>query len=346
MKRAFYIDSKNGYADMLMQYKVMHEQIGAVRFLPNHNESRGIIYDIRPEYGKGTIQVYNLLGNIMLLIFDFVFLDNIETVFDLTRDYFEIEYCLDGYVYIQEEKAGSTCFGPNCLSVSLSQDTRGTVKRCARQKYQGVSITADKSEISAYFGSAGIEIWDDTIEKLEKRLRSEYYLGRNAPPEIATVFLQIFNCRLPAKSRTLFYESKVMEALAKIVSFEVMKDSGYRLITLSSYELQRIKEIPQILMDRPHELPNLLSLSNHLVMNPKKLAKGFKMVYGDTIFSYHRKLSLERASIMLLDTDKSINEIAYDLGYSNPSNFCSAFKKQYRITPLKYRESSFLRKGK
>ena len=99
MKRKFYIDSNNGYADMLMQYKIMHEQIGAVRFLPNHNESRGIIYDIRPEYGKGTIQVYNLLGNIMLLIFDFVFLDDIETVFDLSKDYFEIEYCLDGYIY-------------------------------------------------------------------------------------------------------------------------------------------------------------------------------------------------------------------------------------------------------
>lgn len=54
MKRKFYIDFNNGYADMLMQYKIMHEQIGAVRFLPNHNESRGIIYDIRPEYGKGT----------------------------------------------------------------------------------------------------------------------------------------------------------------------------------------------------------------------------------------------------------------------------------------------------
>lgn len=39
----------------------------------------------------------------MLLIFDFVFLDDIETVFDLSRDYFEIEYCLDGYIYIQEE---------------------------------------------------------------------------------------------------------------------------------------------------------------------------------------------------------------------------------------------------
>uniref|UniRef100_UPI003260E266 helix-turn-helix domain-containing protein n=1 Tax=Clostridium sp. NkU-1 TaxID=1095009 RepID=UPI003260E266 len=72
----------------------------------------------------------------------------------------------------------------------------------------------------------------------------------------------------------------------------------------------------------------------------KKLTKGFKLVYGDTIFSYHRKFSLQRAASMLLNTEKSINDIAYEIGYSSSSNFCAAFKKQYGITPLKYRESS------
>ncbi len=36
---------------------------------------------------------------------------------------------------------------------------------------------------------------------------------------------------------------------------------------------------------------------------------------------------------MLLDIEKTINEISYDRGYSNASNFCAAFKKQYSITP-------------
>jgi AraC-like DNA-binding protein len=80
-------------------------------------------------------------------------------------------------------------------------------------------------------------------------------------------------------------------------------------------------------------------------MNSKKLAKGFKMIYGDTIFRYLRKLCLQRASLLLLDTDKFISEIAYDMGYSNPSNFCYAFKKEYGMTPLQYRVSSLLKKS-
>ena len=343
MEHKFYINSKNGYAAMLEQYRAMHEQIGEARFLPNHDIRKGIVYDIKPEYGKGTIQIYNLLGNAMLLIYDFVFHEDIVTAFDLSHNYFEIEYCIDGCMYIEEDKAGDTCFSSNNLSISLSQDMKGIIKRCAGQKYQGVSITANRHVLPSYFGSTGVDVWNDTIEKLEDQLRSEYYLGLNTPLEIASAFLQIFNCRLPAKTRTLFYESKVMEILSMIVSNEIMRYDKYEPTALTPYELQKIKEIPRILLDQPFELPSILSLSKTLVINPKKLTKGFKLVYGDTIFSYHRKFSLQQASSMLLSTEKSVNEIAYDIGYSSSSNFCAAFKKQYGITPLKYRESSLLR---
>ncbi len=236
MGKIFHINSRNGYDPMLEQYKTMHEQVGTARFLPNLDMSKGIIYDIKPEYGNGTIQIYNLLDNVMILVYDFVFSEDIITVFDLTEDYFEIEYCIDGCMYIQEEKAGHTCFGPNNLSVSMSDDMRGTIKRCAGQKYQGVSITSNKKSLSSYFGSIGIDVWHDTIENLGHELRSEYYLGLNTPPEMANIFLQLFNCRLPMKSRTLFYESKVMEVFSLIISNEVVKHERCDVVALSPYD--------------------------------------------------------------------------------------------------------------
>jgi len=104
VEREFYINSTSGYTAMFGQYKAMHEQLGCSRFLPNHDVNRGIVYDIKPEYGKGTIQMYRLLDDVMLLIYDFVFSEDIITIFDLAADYFEIEYCIDGYMYIEEEK--------------------------------------------------------------------------------------------------------------------------------------------------------------------------------------------------------------------------------------------------
>jgi AraC-like DNA-binding protein len=342
MEHKFYINSQKGYADMLRQYATMHEQIGAIRNSANNQNSRGVIYDIKPEYGKGSIKVYTLMGNVMLFIFDIVFYEDLITIFDLTQEYFEIEYCVDGCIYIHEDNSGKKCFGPNNLSISMSCETRGFVRRCAGQKYQGISITAEKTAVSSYFGSLGIEIWEDTIEQLENQLRSQYYLGISTSPEIANTFHQIYNCRLPEKSKVLFLESKVMEIMSKIVSNEVLGTDATEQVSLAEFEINQIKKIPEILMSNMYELPTVNTLAKNLAMNSKKLAKGFKMIYGDTIFSYHRKLCLQRASSLLLDTDKSVSEIAYDIGYSNPSNFCYAFKKEYGITPLQYRASSLL----
>lgn len=190
MKREFHIHSNSGHGTMLEQYKAMYEQIGNARFLPNHTY-KGIVYDIKQEYGKGTIQIYNLLGNLKLLVYDFVFSDDIITAFDLSEEYFEIEYCMDGSMYIEEEKAGRTCFGPNHLSVSFSQDMKGTVKRCAGQKYKGISITANKHNLSAYFGSTGISMWNDTVEVL-KNLFALNTIWDNLPPRRSELFFTRF----------------------------------------------------------------------------------------------------------------------------------------------------------
>ncbi len=64
------------------------------------------------------------------------------------------------------------------------------------------------------------------------------------------------------------------------------------------------------------------------------------MIFGDTIYSYHRKNILKLAADALIQSDRTLNEIADDLEYSNASNFIPAFKNKYKKTPLKYRESS------
>ena len=102
-------------------------------------------------------------------------------------------------------------------------------------------------------------------------------------------------------------------------------------------ELEKIKRIPDILMENLQNLPTVQELSNILQINKGKLTKGFKALYKDTIFSYHRKLCMHRAGAMLLNSGKSISEIALAVGYSNPSNFCTSFRKQFGMSPLQYR---------
>jgi len=45
------------------------------------------------------------------------------------------------------------------------------------------------------------------------------------------------------------------------------------------------------------------------------------------------------AKSLLLDTTKSVKEVAYQIGYSSPQHFSNAFKKEFGVTPNSIRKN-------
>lgn len=64
----------------------------------------------------------------------------------------------------------------------------------------------------------------------------------------------------------------------------------------------------------------------------------FIRVYGISPSHYLMKLRMERAAALLTETDISVTEAAYSLGYSNLHTFSRAFAKYYRTSPTAYRQ--------
>jgi AraC-like DNA-binding protein len=83
-------------------------------------------------------------------------------------------------------------------------------------------------------------------------------------------------------------------------------------------------------MDMPPSLKELAKLSG---LNEYKLKKSFKEVYNTTVFGYLSDHRLNEARKKLESSNKSIAEIAYDLGYSSPQHFAKAFKEKFGLTP-------------
>ena len=52
---------------------------------------------------------------------------------------------------------------------------------------------------------------------------------------------------------------------------------------------------------------------------------------------FRSKVRLEHAIVLLSNTDKPIDEIAYECGFKSTSYFSYAFKKEFLVSPLKYR---------
>ena len=64
----------------------------------------------------------------------------------------------------------------------------------------------------------------------------------------------------------------------------------------------------------------------------------FKKVVGVSPITFLNNFRLSLAEEMLINTDKSINEIADSVGIEDPAYFNKAFRKAYQISPLKYRK--------
>jgi AraC-like DNA-binding protein len=133
----------------------------------------------------------------------------------------------------------------------------------------------------------------------------------------------------------LCFENIFREVLLDLIAHELPGDetpSG-----MDSFEVERIKSVPGLLMARLSSPPSIAELARELSMNTTKLQDGFKKIFGKPIYACHRDACLERAALMLLDTGKSIFEIAAEAGYSGSGNFCNAFKKHYGVSPSQYR---------
>ncbi|MCD8097207.1 MAG: AraC family transcriptional regulator [Lachnospiraceae bacterium] len=74
-------------------------------------------------------------------------------------------------------------------------------------------------------------------------------------------------------------------------------------------------------------------------LSGSECCRTFKKVTGSTIFSYVQTCRLAEAVELLLHSEDSISQIAYETGFCSTSYFIEIFKKQMGTTPLKYRKA-------
>lgn len=65
----------------------------------------------------------------------------------------------------------------------------------------------------------------------------------------------------------------------------------------------------------------------------------FKKYLRETPMTYTARLRLRKSLSALLNTDKSITEIAYEHGFCGASYYCETFQKYYGLSPLQYRKT-------
>lgn len=73
--------------------------------------------------------------------------------------------------------------------------------------------------------------------------------------------------------------------------------------------------------------------------NEKYISHRFAEICGIPLKQYILKTKMERANYMLTDTNKSITEIARELGFPDSHNFSRTYKKITGLSPSEYRNT-------
>ncbi|MEO9871394.1 helix-turn-helix domain-containing protein [Ekhidna sp.] len=79
--------------------------------------------------------------------------------------------------------------------------------------------------------------------------------------------------------------------------------------------------------------PSLNELASIANMGMTKFKTSFKQLFGSAPIQYRNKIRMEFAREKIMTEGKTPTEISYELGYSHPSNFTTAYKKHFGELP-------------
>lgn len=113
------------------------------------------------------------------------------------------------------------------------------------------------------------------------------------------------------------------------------KESENDLITVDPF-LQKIIEIVE--SDIQNSAIDISYICEHIKLPAHQVYRKIKAITGNTVVELIRSIRLRKAAEMLRETDFSVSEILYDIGFTTPSYFSKRFFDMYGMTPKEYRE--------
>jgi AraC-like DNA-binding protein len=135
----------------------------------------------------------------------------------------------------------------------------------------------------------------------------------------------------------MYLESKVMELMALRFAEFLEDDEQFNSSTrLKSDDIDCIHQAKKLLVQNLDNPPSVLELARWVGLNRRKLSEGFRQVLGTTPFGYLRDYRLELAQQLLMNSEKSVEEIALAVGYTNRGHFAAAFRKKFGMNPKAY----------
>jgi AraC-like DNA-binding protein len=112
---------------------------------------------------------------------------------------------------------------------------------------------------------------------------------------------------------------------------------------MSKEDIDTVVNASSFIEENMNDLPTIEEIAAKHLVSESKIQKLFKDYYKCSVHDFLSNKRLELAKNLLEGTDKTIAEIAEDLGIRSKSYFSKIFKDRYGVTPSNYRGSRLAR---
>lgn len=140
------------------------------------------------------------------------------------------------------------------------------------------------------------------------------------------------------KFHYLKIESLLYEILYILLN-EFARENDINIELKTEKNLERLKIITEFIDKNYKDNISLDEIATQYQISKEYLATIFKKYIGITVGTYLKNIRLKSAYRDLVNTDYSINQLAFDNGFPNIKSFITSFKEQYGETPYKYKKN-------
>lgn len=146
---------------------------------------------------------------------------------------------------------------------------------------------------------------------------------------------EIINCKRQGAYRQMFLESKALGLLLCFQKCNIrpQNDCASCKFLVKPIEKDKIFKAKEIILSRLNNPSTIPELSLEVGINQCYLKKGFKEVFGITVYDFVQEQRMLKAKLLLSSTDLTVSQIADQIGFSSLSNFSSSFKKHTGVFP-------------
>lgn len=237
-------------------------------------------------------------------------------------NFLEMRYCTTGNKY---------CFDKSCA-------------QCSEMPTQNCSGKHETIDVfSFHFSATFLNQFTHNVKLVNKK---DEVLAFKHPHSFTKIFPvcsrkrvaldALLNHSYSGAMENIFVNSKVHELL--LYSLECLinekEETGFACKFLADESgRDRIYQAREILLRHIGDPITIKELSRKVAMNECYLKKGFKEVFGTTIFDFYQQQRMEHAKYLLYEKGLSVTDVSAMLGYSSISHFSAAFKKHTGLKP-------------